>query len=322
MLDPRFKAQFQRTVEYNAKGNSLSSNFQKKSRTKKKSKNFSKKFGKTKQKVVSEITKSFTTPPTFKKKRSFRPIFRKTSSKKDILKKYRKFSERGKQLDFSCKNRTLVKIKKKSQPLKPRKTFSLRRKKLNFSKKTETNRAHLSASLRRKASFPRKFRKKQQAVLQTQKFKKISTTKRSIVKEETFSGDESLSPNPISLARNLEKDPDSIDTEQIKLLKNSAFQKTSTVTSYYSKLKQFAIFNKLEINPWPKSISSYTSYFAKSEIDWPKIELWLWKRGFSVSWSTVDGDWTTIRLCFQQKFSSEFWSKNGTFFTSKKSLRK
>ena len=172
ILDPRFKLQLQRKVEYNARGKPFSSKPPQKTRTKK-SKNFSRKFGKAKQKTVSRITKSFTTPPIFKKKRSFRPVFRKTQ--KDILKKYRKFSERGRKLDFSCKNRTLVKIKKKPQPLKPRKTFLLRRKKLNFSKKSEISKAHLSASLRRKSSFPRKLRKKQQVVLQTPKFKKQTT---------------------------------------------------------------------------------------------------------------------------------------------------
>ena len=139
---------------------------------------------------------------------------------------------------------------------------------------------------------------------------------------EEFPEKKPFSLNPVFLAKNLEKHPDLINTEQIKLLKNTAFQKASTVASYCSKLKQFAIFNDLKINPWPNSISAYTTFFAQFEIDWPKIERWLWKRGFSVSWSTVDGDWTAIKLCFGKKFNSEFWSKNGTFFTSKKSLRK
>ena len=311
----------QKTIEYQGKGNPLCSESPRTFRTRQKSKNFSKKSRKMKQEVVSKITKSLTTPPSFKKKRSFKPFFRKKKTKKDILKKYRKFSEKGQELDFSCKNRTLVKIKKKPQPLKPNKTFSLKKKKLNFNQKMKTGKAHLSASLRLKTSFPRTLRK-QQAKLQTPKFKKPFNVNNSKPKIRNFSNEDLFLSNPISLARTLEKNPDSIDVKQIKLLKDSAFQKASTVASYCSKLKQFAIFNSLKIEPWPTSIAAYTSFFDKSEIDWPKIERWLWKRGFSVSWSTVDGDWTAIKLCFAKKFNSEFWSKNGTFFSSKKSLRK
>ena len=311
---------FAKTIEYNAKGKPLYSESPTKTQVRRKSKNFSKRVRKTKQKVVSKITKSFTTPPSFKKKRNFKPFFGKKKSKKDILKKYRKFSEKGQKLDFSCKNRTLVKIKKKSEPLKPQQTFSLRKKKLNFNQKSEPVRGNLSASLRRKTSFPRKLGRKQTS-LQTPRFKKLSSIERPLA-IQVCPNSNLVFTNPISLARTLEKNPDLINVNQIKLLKNSAFQKASTVASYCSKLKQFAIFNKLKFEPWPKSISAYTRSFAKSEIDWPKIERWLWKRGFSVSWSTVDGDWTAIKLCFQKKFNSEFWSKNGTFFTSKKSLRK
>ena len=159
-LDSRFKIHTALSMEFAVRGKSFGSISHQKSRTKKKSKNFSKNFGKARQETVSKITKSFTTHPIFKKKHSFKPTFRKKNSKKDILKKYRKFSEKGKKLDFSCKNRTLVKIKTKTQPLKPRRTFSLRKKKVNFSKKQEIGKEHLSTLLRKKTSFPKKISKR------------------------------------------------------------------------------------------------------------------------------------------------------------------
>ena len=85
ILDPKFKVHLQKAVEYNSKGKPFDLSGSRQS-TKKKSKNFSKISKQRQQKVVSKITRSFTTPPNFKKRHFSKPFFRKKTSKKAILK--------------------------------------------------------------------------------------------------------------------------------------------------------------------------------------------------------------------------------------------
>ena len=92
------------------------------------------------------------------------------------------------------------------------------------------------------------------------------------IKNEQHIVDQTPLLNPVSLAKDIETNPNSIDMEKIQIVKKSTFQKGSTIASYSSKLKQFAIFNNLNIDPWPKSISAHTDYFNSIEIDLPKIE--------------------------------------------------
>ena len=92
------------------------------------------------------------------------------------------------------------------------KTFSLRKKKLNFSRKEIRCKAHLSVTLRKKTSFPRKFHKKSKVSFKTPKFEKTFVPKKLVTKNEIFEEHQHF-PNPISLARNLEKNPNLIDSE-------------------------------------------------------------------------------------------------------------
>ena len=159
VLDQKFKVHLSKAIDYNAKGKSFNLSSSPRHKTKKKSNHFSKLSKQKQQRVVSKITKNFTTPTVFKKRHFSKPFFRKKHTKKAILKKYRKFGEKGNTLDFSCKNRTLVKIKKESQPLKPKKTFSRKKKRLTFNEIEKSEKTHRSAFLRKKSSFPRKLSK-------------------------------------------------------------------------------------------------------------------------------------------------------------------
>ena len=139
------------------------------------------------------------------------------------MKKYRKFSERGKVLDFSCKNLTLVKIKKK-----PHSLFLFKKEETSFWYKT----LQIISFLEKKSTFPRKLKKKQvsHSVQKTKNDTDFESDSFLKHYDESYNAKSELY-HVVSLAKNLETDPNSINMEQIQILKKSSFQKQSTVAS-------------------------------------------------------------------------------------------